>query len=149
MVNSLRGSDMENSWEGHIIKDILSQSNSFEYFFRSCRWAMQCGSTRLSPTSETIFFLSNLVGVCSNRYNVFCIRWFSLFLINMSASIHFSKKKKKKSLYHLIFETFRMTQLLMNKSRIPSHVISLNLFIISFSTKLINSDVIYNHLLIH
>ena len=49
----------------------------------------------------------------------------------------------------LIFETFRMTQLLMNKSRIPLHVISLNLFIISFSIKLINSDVIYNHILIH
>ena len=29
MVNSLRGSGMENSWGGHIIKDILSQSNSF------------------------------------------------------------------------------------------------------------------------
>ena len=29
MVNSLRGSCVENSWGGHIIKDILSQSNSF------------------------------------------------------------------------------------------------------------------------
>ena len=29
VVNSLRGSGMENSWGGHIIKDILSQSNSF------------------------------------------------------------------------------------------------------------------------
>ena len=29
VVNSLRGSGMENSWGGHIIKEILSQSNSF------------------------------------------------------------------------------------------------------------------------
>ena len=29
VVNSLRGLGMENSWGGHIIKDILSQSNSF------------------------------------------------------------------------------------------------------------------------
>ena len=29
VVNSLRGSDMENSWGGHIIKEILSQLNSF------------------------------------------------------------------------------------------------------------------------
>ena len=33
VVNSLRGSGMENSWGGHIIEDILSQSNSFLNIF--------------------------------------------------------------------------------------------------------------------
>ena len=74
VVNALKDSGINHSRGGHLIKDILSYSKLFsEYFFGSCRSARQCSSACFSSTSEISYFFSNLVGVCSNRYHMFCI----------------------------------------------------------------------------
>ena len=72
VVNALKDSGINHSHGGHLIKDILFKLFS-EYFFRSCRSTRQCSSACFSPTSEISYFFSNLVGVCSNRYHMFCI----------------------------------------------------------------------------
>ena len=70
VVKSLQGRGMENSQEGHLIKDIMSYVNSMLFFF-SCCLEKYCNCSYLSPGSKTFFSFISLDGVCSTRYYIF------------------------------------------------------------------------------
>ena len=99
MLNTRRINNHTKGWKLTMLTIISSiilskptipiQSNSTKIF--------QPMFERLSSTSEKLFNISNLVRVCSIRFNVFCIGWPSFFLINISVSFISQKKKKKLS----------------------------------------------------
>ena len=93
VVNSLRGTGMENSWGGHLIRDIKSQSNSFlSISFAHVGRQGNAVAHALAQRARQSF-LPQIWLECVPT-DIMALYWMIiLFLINISASIHFSKKK--------------------------------------------------------
>ena len=66
-----------------------------KYFFLLCNSARWYSCICFSLESKTFFSITNLAGVCSTEYFVFCFVWLSYSWIIMQ-QVFISQKKKKK-----------------------------------------------------